>query len=210
MGFIYKVTNKINGKIYIGQTSGITPEERFKQHVKEAKVKQYNRPFHLAINKYGAENFIVEKIEEVSSEILSEREKYWIKYYHSYIHDENANGYNTTMGGEGTIKYDYAKLAQEYEQTKSLAQAAKNCSCGISTIRRAREFYNLPQYNRSEGVAVVAYNDKEELTFNSIKQAAEYLALSLNKNSQTIRKRITAILLHKPNQLGYGYYWKEL
>ena len=210
MGFIYKVTNKVNNKIYIGKTLDDSIEERFKEHIKEAKIKQYNRPFHLALNKYGAENFTIEEIEQAPAELLSEREKYWIAYYHSYIHDEYSNGYNATRGGDGSLEYDYSKIIQEYYKVQNIGQTAKNIGCSISTVKRAMREYDAPVYqSRVKGVQVIGYNSTEEIIFPSIKQAAEYLSVKLKKDKQTIRKRITFIINHKPNQMGYGYYWKE-
>ena len=63
MGFIYKITNKLNGDSYIGQTKS-TIEKRFKQHIKASKKNSINH-FHNAINKYGADNIVVKKIETV-------------------------------------------------------------------------------------------------------------------------------------------------
>jgi len=58
--------------------------------------------FYRAMRKYGEENFYIELLETVAIESLNDREKYWIKQYDSYY-----NGYNSTFGGDGTIKYDY-------------------------------------------------------------------------------------------------------
>ena len=58
MGYIYKITNTINNKIYIGQTSK-TIEERFKAHISKAK-QHINRYLYDAMNHYGYENFIIE------------------------------------------------------------------------------------------------------------------------------------------------------
>ena len=67
MGFIYKITNKINNKIYIGKTTR-TVEQRYKEHLADSKrVRSY---LHNAIQKYGSENFNVEKVEEVLRETL--------------------------------------------------------------------------------------------------------------------------------------------
>lgn len=90
---IYKYQNKLNGKIYIGQSQDI--ERRYQQHIYDAK----NRPergcgVDLAIKKYGIENFDFEVIEECPTSQLDERERYWIAYYDSYH-----NGYNRTPGG---------------------------------------------------------------------------------------------------------------
>ena len=96
MGYIYKITNQINQKIYIGLTRE-TIEERWKSHIKKAK--QYpNRYLYNAMNCYGYENFVIEPIEECSNDILDEREIYWISYFNSTNPDI---GYNLTEGGGG-------------------------------------------------------------------------------------------------------------
>ena len=98
MGFIYKITNNINNKIYIGKTNRDI-NVRFQEHIDSSNSinsPSYNYYLHRAFRKYGIENFSIDKIEEVSEELINEREKYWIKYYDSYN-----NGYNLTLGGEG-------------------------------------------------------------------------------------------------------------
>lgn len=100
---IYKIENLINGKVYIGQSNDI--KSRWNDHKRIAKDKSkhgYNYPLYRAIRKYGIENFKFEIIEECSEEKLNEREIYYIGYYKSYIYFENSNGYNQTLGGEGT------------------------------------------------------------------------------------------------------------
>lgn len=99
MGYIYKVTNKINNCVYVGQTSK-TLSKRWSQHIKESYealdgTRKSFPYFHRAIIKYGVENFYPEVIEECDNNILDEREQYWIKYFNSY-----QNGYNATVGGQ--------------------------------------------------------------------------------------------------------------
>lgn len=94
---IYKITNNINNKIYIGQSQNI--EQRWRSHKYESineKQKPYNYSIHKAFRKYGLDNFSFDIIEIVPKEKLNEREIYWINYYNSY-----KNGYNETLGGEG-------------------------------------------------------------------------------------------------------------
>ena len=76
MGFIYKITNKLNNKIYIGQTTK-TVEKRFQQHKNNSNKEYFSQIIlYKAFNKYGIENFICETIEEVPNDKLDEREKY--------------------------------------------------------------------------------------------------------------------------------------
>lgn len=94
---IYKIENKINGKIYIGQSVWI--EKRWVTHKNTATNKysqSYNYPLYKAIRKYGLDNFIFAVIEECEIYNLNQREIYWIDFYKSY--DKNF-GYNLTMGG---------------------------------------------------------------------------------------------------------------
>lgn len=86
--WIYKITNNINGKVYIGQSKN--PLNRFTQHINEER----DTAIHNAIKKYGKNNFSFEVIEG-PIENYNEREIYWIKLYNSY-----KEGYNMTSGGE--------------------------------------------------------------------------------------------------------------
>lgn len=96
MGYIYKIYNDVNPKLYIGQTTH-TVEQRFKEHIKEVHNKAKSHiVLYKAMRKYGVDVFHIEIIEECDNALLNEREKYWIKYYNSYN-----IGYNMTWGGDG-------------------------------------------------------------------------------------------------------------
>src|SRR5271165_5090577 len=100
MFYIYKITNLINNKLYIGYTKNL--EKRWKQHlhIASTKKKDLYHYIHKSINKYGSNNFIIEQIEECESkQIAIEREKYWIAYFKS---TNQSIGYNLTFGGEGS------------------------------------------------------------------------------------------------------------
>lgn len=100
---IYIHINKINNKVYVGQTkhqenlnrrfytdgSGYKPDKKSNQ----------NRKFWNAIQKYGWDNFEHKVLEKdiPTLELANEREKFWIRYYDSFH-----NGYNMTLGGDGT------------------------------------------------------------------------------------------------------------
>ena len=110
-GVIYKITNKLNGRNYVGQTTK-SIEERFMQHAN-------NRKSHIgrAMIKYGVENFSIEVLEECETEErLNEREIFWI----AKINCKHPNGYNLTDGGDGNRGFKYTKkiLAQMAESRK--------------------------------------------------------------------------------------------
>ena len=91
MAFIYKITNKENNKVYIGQTIQ-KPELRWYHHLEEASLGS-NLKFHKALRKYGKDGFNWEIIEIVEPEKLNEREKYWISFY------ETNKQLNSNIGG---------------------------------------------------------------------------------------------------------------
>ena len=97
-GFVYKITNKVNNKVYIGKTEK-TITDRWEGHLKAAE-KHYNKHLYDSMNHYGYENFIIEEIECCNSSILDEMEKYWIKFYKA---TNPLYGYNRTDGGLGEI-----------------------------------------------------------------------------------------------------------
>ncbi len=88
-GYIYKTTNLVSGKIYIGQ-----------KHSGKFLGQSYlgsGRCVKEAIKHYGKKNFKVELLEEVETkELMDEREIYWISYYHA---TNKEIGYNLSEGG---------------------------------------------------------------------------------------------------------------
>lgn len=98
---IYKYQNKINGKVYIGQSVDIRQRQyTHKSCAFNERASDYNSQFHQAIRKYGFENFDFEIIaelqpEEYTKETLNNLEIFFIKMYDSFH-----NGYNASPGGE--------------------------------------------------------------------------------------------------------------
>ena len=123
MGYIYKITNNINGKIYIGQTR-VTEPQRWQQHVWHAYNDSDNDSLLLcrAIKKYGKENFTRTIVEECDNWFLNEREKYWINYFNSTNHEI---GYNVVEGGEGHSKYSNEEIIKAYKDYGSITKASE-------------------------------------------------------------------------------------
>lgn len=158
-GFIYKITNTINSKSYIGQTIQ-NVKERFYQHCATKCSKAVsNMAIHRAIKKYGKSNFTVEVIEEIDSANLNDRERYWIKYYNSYN-----NGYNSTKGGQDGCKpfkdLDVESVIKEYNTGKSLRTLGTIFKVDKQTIKdllirhnvelRTTRTYKLSQKDRDK------------------------------------------------------------
>lgn len=88
---IYKITNKVNGKVYIGQSKNL--ENRKLEHFYN--MKQRNQALYTAMRKYGIENFEFTVLQECDVELLDCLEVYYIGLYNSYL----GGGYNMTTGG---------------------------------------------------------------------------------------------------------------
>lgn len=88
---IYIIKNKVNGKVYIGQTKKLG--QRYSEHLGRIKKhKHHNELLQRAFEKYGVDNFEYSVLEEVlESSMLNEREKYWIDYYGGLNSDKNYN-----------------------------------------------------------------------------------------------------------------------
>lgn len=152
--FIYKITNKINNKIYIGQVYNKTIYDRFNRHIKSASSESKSY-IGRAIAKYGAENFVIEEIDKANSlEELNNKEIYWIKYYNST--DKNI-GYNLTPGGDGGNTY-LCKSEKELNEIKSK----------ISKSNSGK--------NNGQSKQIKAYNilTKEILHFDTLFAACKY------------------------------------
>ena len=109
--YIYKITNTINGKIYIGKS--INPKARWYDHVSAAKRKPKDQFFYLqaSINKYGQDCFTLEVIDKAeTAEEAYDKEISWISYYGS---NDPKIGMNLTAGGDGTLGHTVSAEARE-------------------------------------------------------------------------------------------------
>lgn len=138
---IYKITNLVNQKSYIGQTNNI--KRRFQEH-RAAKIDANgtSKLLHLAIQKYGIENFIFEVIEE-NIVNYNEREIYWIQFYDT----TNPNkGYNLTNGGDappilkGLANPNTTHTMDQVQQVKNLL---------LNSTLTSVEIANITQYDDS-------------------------------------------------------------
>lgn len=138
-GYIYKVTNQINNRMYIGQTMR-TIEIRWKEHVKNAEMGSDDYYFHRAIRKYHKENFIVEQVDVMCLKTLSDLkfelnklERHYINVFNTY----NPNGYNGVPGGEGASvrPIDYYSLDKTFVcRFDSMTAASDSTGLSMTSI----------------------------------------------------------------------------
>ena len=150
---VYKITNILNNKIYIGITS-IGTGRRFKVHCSKSRLGS-NYPLHKAIKEYGEDKFRPDLIEICDSvETLREREKYFISLFNST--DPNI-GYNTTNGGE------YIEVTQEMREALSKAQKGRahtEAYKGVVQYNKdgnfVKEWSNMTEASKETGVSRAA------------------------------------------------------
>ena len=203
MSYIYKITNNINGKVYIGKTNK-TIMKKFKKHCEDS-LKYKERPLYRAFNKYGIKSFSVNEIEECNPNIVNEREKYWIEYYNSF-----KNGYNATLGGDGKSYLDYDLIYKTYKEIKSITETAKIIGCSKDSVKIVLENYHVSQKEILNNVKIksgkaVAMIDKVTgkilKTFINTHEAGRYLG----KTHQHIQE-----VCQGKRKSAYGYFWKYL
>jgi group I intron endonuclease len=113
--YVYLITNKINGKRYVGQTVK-TIEERWKQHVYLSKQPRKGEPIISAIRKYGSDNFEIKSLARCNSlEEMNHREEYYIRLLKTLVY----SGYNVLPGGNNR------KMHESTKKKLSLARIGK-------------------------------------------------------------------------------------
>ena len=152
--FIYKITNKVNGKIYVGLTTH-TLQWRWKKHILAAANCDEVWPLLCAIRKYGKDAFTIAALEECSNiKKLKAAEKRWIKKLATYKF-----GYNATLGGDGIHGYKH-----NHEKRLEVARKAKDkITIGVRLAYKRPEVRealllakSTPAYKKRHSEAVTA------------------------------------------------------
>lgn len=206
MAYIYKITNDVNQKIYIGKTEN-SISTRFKEHCRDSrKQTEEHRPLYAAMRKYGVEHFHIELLEETDKP--EEREKYWIETLGSFKY-----GYNATRGGDGCSYIDYDKVVETYHQLQSIVKVAQNLHIDKGTVRKILDnkkevVYTSQETNRRRGKLVNQYSlDNEYIqTFSTMHDAARYI----RPNSSSFGGVASHIgdVCNGKRHTAYGYIWK--
>ena len=173
---IYKIDFP-NGKSYIGLSNNMLAR-MYSHNERDYKLK---RIVGYPIHKYGniTEFTVLEEIPPSNRKLMNEREKYWIKYYHTWVKDPECNGYNGTQGGDGGCigsGVDNPKAAFNQEQLdyifyllyekkeKSMKDIANEMKVAETTIRSINQGKSYVQENIVYPIRTIQESNKNLLT----------------------------------------------
>lgn len=209
---IYKLTNQVTGRIYIGQTV-TSLARRWSQHSTSMK----NSPLYNAFRKYGPENFTIEAIcTALDPEHLNELERYFIYYYNSLV----PNGYNLTSGGDSAFtRSKYTKELQRKAMTGRVPSEETRAKIsqtlmgrpgnrkGATHTEEVKKLISEKQFGRTLSKATrnkMSASHKDRLANNRERSPAQLEALKKlaerNKNRVPWNKGIKATEEAKHNQ----------
>lgn len=216
---IYKITNIVLNKSYIGQSIHI--EKRWKEH----QWGKGSADLYADFQKYGIENFTFEILETCSKEELLLREKHWIAFYNTF-----EDGYNLNDGGDnsrfavaqtkraiycydlnGNFIAEYESLSEAQRETgisnTNISRAARNGGRTLQFMWSYDKVQQMAKYKRKLGKipiitkSVAQYSQSGELinTYNSLKEAGEAVGV----DSSSISK-----VCHQERKSAGGFVWK--
>lgn len=203
MGFIYKIQNKLNGKLYIGKTC-TTIANRWNHHLDSYSKKDWH--LYRAMRKYGIENFIIEPIEQCPDSLLNEREIYWIEKLNTFY-----TGYNETLGGEGRTQISREDIKHLWESglsVKAISEQLGIWSTSVIDILKQLDLYDSNEVaarkqieiaNSQSNFCILQYTSEGQLV-NKYKSVYE----------ASILTNITAAAIRAAIYQGVGangYFW---
>lgn len=212
MSYIYKITNDINSKIYVGKTN-LSIEKRFKEHIRDSQKKtREQRPLYRAFNKYGINHFKIELIEECRQEEASAKECYWIEQLNSYH-----NGYNATKGGDGKNLFNHQEILNYLILHPYPSEVAHKFKCSADLVRQIASSNNVKIYNssnerlksKSKPIAQYTMDNIFIQNFPSFAEAARWLKNQTNTLSSlnSLRAQLTKAT-KTDNNVVCNYKWK--
>lgn len=146
---IYKITNKVNGKIYIGYTEK-SLEQRFAGHCSESR-RAHRSAIQDAVKKYGKDSFSIESLYEGTDKeyTLNTMEQYWIDTYKEIVGWDNM--YNIAPGGLGGDR-SMSPAYQDYIQNRPSRAGKDNHFYGMAHTEETKQKISEANKGRLKGI----------------------------------------------------------
>lgn len=216
MGYIYKITNDVNNKIYVGKTELADPYKRWKEHLQDYKKQRCEkRPLYAAMNKHGIEHFHFEVIEETDN--TCEREQYWINKLRTYVGFKDCNGYNATLGGDGKsyLNLNEDEVIRYYieEACYLTDRTARHFDVNNKTINNILKKHNITTLGKSSSRRMQNYVDyggvfQISVMSKNIINVFESASDASNHIGEKVVDNIARACRAKNNShYAYGYLW---
>lgn len=210
MGFIYKISNNINNKVYIGETIQDDPYKRWRGHQASINSGKGCPLLRKAVLKYGIEKFKFEVLIICFDEDVYRFEKEYIKKYNSVV----PNGYNSNEGGDPTINrtgIPHTKetierikntLRQKYIDNPNLRQEIGNkVKEGMKNINLSEKIKEKQQYKRNNGIPLfknrvsIQYQETKDKIRNSVNKYYDMIDETTKEN----HRKKHSIIMSKVN-----------
>lgn len=187
---IYKITNKENGKVYIGKSVSI--ENRWKQHIKELdENKHHTVRLQYDYNKFGITKFVFSVLEICDEDVLSNREQFFINQYFNQCEGEI---YNTQIN----INVQSNKNKSSIKTRLNTIKCIDGLKYNISNINSGRIIMYLLSLNNS---------NYYEFTVSELSKIFGIVDTSIYRDYDTIVKDINNTTLNG-HDIFESYYEK--
>jgi hypothetical protein len=213
MGLIYKITNTVNGKCYVGQTIK-SADRRWAEHKRfylGNHPTQKSKRLYVAMREFGVENFTFEVLQDniKTQQELDAAEIAWINQCDGYI-----SGYNARLGGRHT---NYAlpndRIINSYIRTRSFGKTAKEFGIDRDTVERIVNAGGVAHFSfrQAAGKRVIVKKGSLIKEFDSIRDCSEwFMATGLTKTKKIESVRTSVRTALKSGGLYYGYEIKKV
>ena len=199
--YIYKITNKVNGKSYIGQTRK-TVEERFNQHVRDA-MNGHGFYIQNAIRKYGVENFSVEVLATAEDiDELNRLEEYYIRKFNTVD-----LGYNLSYGGYSNTM-DCKKTKDHHDNIMRSDDVRSRISATLK--KRIKESGRTQEYAENLRKGFQSYKNSEKFKQDCSKRhltPEHFRALNDAKNKSVYCIDESGKVIAEFDRVKDGAYW---
>ena len=202
MAKIYKITNTVNNKAYIGKTNDCI-FKRFSEHISEStRERSKDRPIYRAIKKYGIQNFSLELLEITDKP--EEREIFWISHFNTY-----RSGYNATKGGDGRSYIDESAILNFHSLGLSIQLISEKTGNDRATVAKVIQKHGLdanPHSHRAKKNKVRCV--ESGMVFDSQKAVADFLKPVCSNNERDSIANKISLCCRKIRKTAYGFSWE--